>query len=87
MKSWIGGVKTSIDDNRSKTEGLEKSWAGTDKEIALMKKDVEHLTKSSASLDLELRSLRDTRDDVAVLKRDQATIWKKIDEIKQGKQH
>ncbi len=54
-----------------------------DKNSIVMSKDIERLTSAVDALSGEIKALRTVHEDVALLKRDQSTMWRRLDELRE----
>lgn len=68
----LSRIETDILKNTEQIEALGKLHV----DLSLAKKEMEYIVH-------EVRSIRSMSEDVAVLKRDQKSIWSRIDELKE----
>lgn len=76
-------LRTGQRENKATLEELRRGFIELDKSQALTRKDIELVNTTLANLKSVQDGIRVVQEDVTILKRDQITIWKRIDEIKQ----
>ena len=86
MLSAIGWfVRGMVKSSQEMTKELQITIHQFDIVLALVKKDIEVITKELTQMVIEFKNVKSMHEDVVILKRDQQTIWCKIDELRVGK--
>lgn len=81
----IERIESKVVDLDKEIVGVRKdieNISGTLDQFSDLRSEWYEMKQEVGQVLIQMRSIRATIEDVAVLKRDQATIWKRIDELK-----
>lgn len=93
VRSAFKKSEESTDQLRVTVTALDKDFIGIKKDIQMLSEmlgSIRHIRdewyamkQEVGQVVLEMKNLKSSLEDVVVLKRDQATIWKRIDELRE----
>lgn len=78
---WM--IRATISKSEDSISTLSKSFIDLDKNYAIMQKDIQTINVAMMRINAMAESMQRIQEDVTILKRDQTTIWKRIDEIRE----
>lgn len=75
-------ARAAFKENSETTKALQISMSAFDKNSAVTTLQIKNITDDLTAVVGEIKNLRTTQEDVAILKRDLQTAWKRIDELR-----
>ena len=80
---WLLKSRQKRDDDDQKE--LKETVKTLSTDSVIIKKDIEIMTVKMSEIAVELKNLKNSHDEIVILKRDMTTMWKRLDEIKNGR--